>query len=387
MTFVPFVSEDRIRRAVASIYSVAADPGNLPGVLDGLADIVGGKGLLMGPLSRTVAPDPSLVTYASSVFHDAIPQYLDHYIAINPRKNWLTLNNFDDVVFTDHDLMDDREMRRHAFYAEFLARNENLYSLDRLSTRPSGRKLWVSVQYSAGAPPPELWHRDLFTVLTSHLHQALDLYGRMRMLQPGESALLDQFDCPALVLSSRGRILRANSAVDGWSDPRVSLAGGRLQALHPADGARLDRLLADVALRARGGSAPDLAALRGDGTRPPLLVRTAPFRPADADLGFDAFVDDLPSILVLFHATRRVGPGALSALRCLGLTPAEARVAAAIASGLSPEDAAAELGIALSTARHHVKRAHEKLGIRRQSDLVRIVNDVTHFVGPGSDGG
>lgn len=382
MTFIPFVSESRVREAVASIYSIATEPERLPNVLDDLADVIGGKGLLMGPLSRTAGADPSLVTYASSVFHEAIPAYLENFVALNPRKNWLTLNNFDDVVFSDHDLMDDREVRRHAFYNDFLLRNDNLYCLDRLSTRPSGRKLWISVQYSKAAPPPETWHREIFSLLTSHLHQALDIYGRLRALQPGETTLLDQFDCPGLVLTARGRILRLNGAADGFADPRLSFSGGRLVAPHPADSPRLERLLSDVALRARGATAPDLIALRGDGTRPPLLVRAAPFRAAEARLGLDAFVDDLPRVLVLINAPRRTPGSTVEALRSLGLTPAEARVAEAIASGRSPEEAATELGIALSTARHHVKRTHEKLAIRRQSDLVRIVNDVTRFLHP-----
>ena len=388
MTSSAFVSERRIREAISSIYSIATDPAGLAQVLDGLADLVGGKGLLMGPLSRTAAPDPSLVTYASGIFHEAVPDYLEHFIALNPRKNWLTLNNFSEVVFSDHDLIDERELRRHTFYNDFLIRNENLYSLDRLSTRAPGRKLWVSVQYSHRAPPPELWHREIFSILTDHLYQALDIYGRMRALQPGEAALLEQFDCPALILSGRGRILMANGAANDWSDPRISLRGGRVVAPHPADAARLDRVLADVGLRARGGAAPDMTVLRGDGTRPPLLMRAAPFRGADARVGLDTFDEDLPAILVLFQASRRTATSekaVAEALRCLGLTPAEVRVAATITSGRSPEETAEDLGIALSTARHHVKRIYEKLGIRRQSELVRMIGDVVRFVRPGGD--
>lgn len=390
MTSVPFISERRIREAITSIYSIATDPAALPVALDGLADLLGGKGLLMGPLSRTAVADPTLVTYASTVFHEAIPEYLDHYLALNPRKNWLTSNNFNDIVFSDHDIMDDRELRRHAFYNDFLIRNENLYSLDQLKTVGSKHKLWISVQYSHRAPPPETWNREVFSMLTSHLHQALDIYGRMRGLQPGEVAMLEQFDCPGLILSARGRVLRANAAMGAWTDSRISLRGGRLGAANAADGARLDRLLADVGRRAAGSSAPDLVALIGDGTRPPLLVRASPFRVDELRLGFGAFMEDLPAILVLFHETRRtVGSeqATREALRSLGLTPAEVRVAATIASGRSPEEAAEELGIALSTARHHVKRVYEKLAIRRQSELVRIVNDVAHFAAHGGDHG
>lgn len=390
MSSIPYVSERRLRNAVSSIYSIATDPSALPQVLDGLADLLGGKGLLMGPLSRTTVPDTSLVSYASAVFHEAIPDYLDNYLAINPRKNWLTANGSSDIVFTDHDIMDERAIRRHGFYNDFLLRHGNLYSLDRLKTLSSGQMLWTSVQYSHRAASPEPWCRDVFTLLTEHLHQALDIYGRMRALQPGEAALLDQFGCPALILTTKGRVLRKNAAVEAWNDPRLSLRGGRMSAPNPADAVRLDRLLADVGQRAMGRSAPDLTALVGDGSRPPLLVRASPFRNAEIRQGIDAFVEDLPAILVLFHETRRNGgveAATSRALRSLGLTPAEVRVAATVASGRSPEETAEDLGIALSTARHHIKRVYEKLNIRRQSELVRIVNDISRFVGPADDGG
>lgn len=387
MTSIPFVSEKKIRDAIASIYSISLSPGRLPDTLDGLAEVVGGKGLLMGPLSRSTVADQSLVTYATPVFHDAIPDYLNHFISINPKKNWLTTNNFDDVVFSDHDVIDDRQIKKHAFYNDFLLKNENLYSLDRLSSRLAGRKLWISVQYSHKATMPEPWHRDVFAILTDHLLQSLELYGRMRALQPGEADLLDRFADPAAILSASGRVLEHNAAADRFADRRVSFAGGRLTAPHPADAARLERLLADVARRADGVSAPDVIGLRGDGSRRPLLVRAAPFRTRDAHCEVERFLDDVPTTLVLVQGERVPDGAALEALRCLGLTASEARVAELIASGRSPEEAATDLGIALSTARHHVKRTHEKLGIRRQADLVRIVNDIARFLGPPRDGG
>lgn len=60
-------------------------------------------------------------------------------------------------------------------------------------------------------------------------------------------------------------------------------------------------------------------------------------------------------------------------LRCLGLTPSEARLAAAIGGGASLIDAAREIGIAESTARIVLKRVFTKLGISRQAELTGLV--------------
>ena len=56
-----------------------------------------------------------------------------------------------------------------------------------------------------------------------------------------------------------------------------------------------------------------------------------------------------------------------------GLTPAEARLCIALVKGKSVEEYAREAGISSNTARTHVKRIYSKTGVRRQSELVRLL--------------
>ena len=56
-----------------------------------------------------------------------------------------------------------------------------------------------------------------------------------------------------------------------------------------------------------------------------------------------------------------------------GLTPAEARVAAAIASGETPREYAERHGLTQNTVRWTLKQVHSKLGVRRQLDLASMV--------------
>jgi DNA-binding CsgD family transcriptional regulator len=53
------------------------------------------------------------------------------------------------------------------------------------------------------------------------------------------------------------------------------------------------------------------------------------------------------------------------------LTQAQARVCAALARGEAAEHIAADLGVAVNTIRSHIKLAMERLGVNRQSELVR----------------
>ena len=56
-----------------------------------------------------------------------------------------------------------------------------------------------------------------------------------------------------------------------------------------------------------------------------------------------------------------------------GLSPAQARVAKAIVAGQDLGEAAAEQGISLNTARTHLRRLFDKVGVRNQSALVRAL--------------
>jgi len=56
-----------------------------------------------------------------------------------------------------------------------------------------------------------------------------------------------------------------------------------------------------------------------------------------------------------------------------GLTPAEARLAWALAQGLSIAEAADAHGLTTETARYYSKRIYAKTGARGQVDLVRNI--------------
>lgn len=56
-----------------------------------------------------------------------------------------------------------------------------------------------------------------------------------------------------------------------------------------------------------------------------------------------------------------------------GLTATEARVVSVLLRGSSTQRAASELHISIHTLRRHLKRIFQKLNVRRQSDMVRVV--------------
>ena len=63
-------------------------------------------------------------------------------------------------------------------------------------------------------------------------------------------------------------------------------------------------------------------------------------------------------------------------LQLMGLTPAEARLAARVGRGISPQDAAPDLGITAQTARSSMKAIFAKLDVSRQAQLAQLVTRI-----------
>lgn len=379
--------EARIDGLIGDIYTAATEPERMPAVLDAIAAALGAKGLLMGPLSRATSPDPGLVTYASEVFHEAVPDYLNHFVAINPRKNWLTHNDIGERIFTDYDFIDDGGIRRSEFYNDFLMRNDNLFSLDRVTQAVAPeRRLWISLQYARRAKAPERRDRELFERLSSHLIRALGVWRSANLLRPHEIDLLERWDGAALVLSASGRILAMNADAEALDGQGIGVGRRVLRTTAPRDGGRLDRLLAE-ALGAPGvpATAGTMVIARPETGRP-LLLKAVPLRRDAVDRWRFDFADEIPRILVLVHEPGNERPPAVEEpLRLLGLSPAEVRVAILIGGGQAPEDAAEQLGLAVSTVRLHIRRIYEKLGLRRQVELVRLIAGLARLGGREPD--
>ena len=83
--------------------------------------------------------------------------------------------------------------------------------------------------------------------------------------------------------------------------------------------------------------------------------------------------------LLLFPTAEEVS-GVLAALsRDFGLTAAEVRLAARLREGLTLKDAAADLGVSFNTVRNQLRAVFDKMGLNRQSDLVRALSQLSQL--------
>ncbi len=191
------------------------------------------------------------------------------------------------------------------------------------------------------------------------------------------AGLLENKGLGLIQLDGRGRIVEANDRArdvllkrDGLRDDR-----GVLVAVHNGENDELQRLLAQVSPpfgdQGTGGS---MKVTRTE-TRAPLVLEIHPVQAMKTN---HCMHQVRALVLVVDPALRpRVDPDLAAA--ALGLTPAESRVAVAIASGDTVARIALTLSCAESTVKTHVKRVYRKLGIHKQTELVQRVLSLEAF--------
>lgn len=211
-------------------------------------------------------------------------------------------------------------------------------------------------------------------LLIPHLQRAATISGLLdskTLVARTLEALIDRLAVPILLVGDGMRIVHANAAADRLletGDPLQS-KGGRLAP-------RSDGVAAALAVAVEQGRA-DESALGRKGFGVPAHTAEGALRVLHVlPLQFGDLRPGLaPSaVAAVFVAPTMPGlPARGDVLASLfNLTPAEARVFELIAAGRTSAEAARALGVGASTVKTHLLRLFDKLGVRRQADLVAL---------------
>jgi DNA-binding CsgD family transcriptional regulator len=110
----------------------------------------------------------------------------------------------------------------------------------------------------------------------------------------------------------------------------------------------------------------------------PVLIRVLPV-PGPARSPFLG----ARALLILSVLAPKIRPDPAVLRQLFGLTPTESKVASIISTGASPEEAAEELGVAIVTARNHLKSIFAKTGTHRQSELANLLSQLAPLYSTG----
>jgi len=179
----------------------------------------------------------------------------------------------------------------------------------------------------------------------------------------------DQLKCPALIIDWDGAVRNLNRLAENILEKDLHLRRGRLGATDPASNRRIQQLIASILARAPGEIPALKQVVINRADAPWLLVDAMPV----TALGSDMFIEGR-AVLILTDLTKpSVSDSKLMAI-LFGLTPAEAKLAASIASGIGIDAAATSLRIGRETAKSQLKAVFLKTSTHSQPELMALMN-------------
>jgi DNA-binding CsgD family transcriptional regulator/PAS domain-containing protein len=211
-------------------------------------------------------------------------------------------------------------------------------------------------------------------LLLPHLSRAMLLQRRLQGLTQDHRLVLDALERLSVgmtVVDAQATVLFANQTAERLMRAGLGLTCrlGCLRATDQTKESELRRLIQQAGLAALGKPSEAggvLALPRPDGR--PLSLLVCPLRPHALTLG------PTPAALVIFGDPDASPSTSTQALIDLyGLTPAEARLMAALVDGERLEHYADRQQISINTARTQSKQVFAKTGHGRQADLIREV--------------
>jgi DNA-binding CsgD family transcriptional regulator len=359
----PRIDSDKLLRTAARLGDVVIDPALWPEIMEEVSRAMSAEGaaLLQGDVRTPDVPrTASLEDFAQSYFSGGW-----HQRDIRAERGVpLLLAGVKAVM--DQDVVSPDEMRRSACYQDNYLPN-GFQWFTAVGFR-AGSALWtLSVQRTPKQGQFEPADKRILSHLSDRLTQAATLsaaVGRSALI--GITNALDLVSRAAIAMDRTGSVVMTNSLAEQFFGADIRVDG--LRRLVVAD----KRAMADIQrLRDRLQRMPDDVVAPMDAIvvrrldKPSIIIRILPIDGPARGPFLAARV-----LLVLSDPSQKLAPTAELLRRTYGLTTAEANLAVLIATGISVDAAAEQLGIGKQTARNQLKAVFSKIGVHRQGELV-----------------
>lgn len=286
----------------------------------------------------------------------------------------------DGLVTTLHDFLGAGELERDDYYDRFMrARWGTGFVLGADVRTATGYIARLRLGRGVDADDFGIETHRLIETLLPHLRQAVEIFDRVHCLQVETTELndaLDRLGVASFLLDVEQRVTQPNRSAEALFAVGDGIAIRSARLVLAGENAK--QQLARSLVRARDATDTHNGALarltevivipRRRGA-PPLAIAVRVLR-SPADLRSD----HAPLVAVYVSTLEQSSAVPADVIRLLlGVTPAEADLAARLVHGATIDEAAAELGVTRATARTQLYSIFRKTGLRRQSELVALI--------------
>jgi len=369
---------ERLQVVIDLIYEAAIKPPAWSDVAEAMSELFDGSAVMIG----FGLPDDGRIEsiYSSGMLAELAGGYTEHLINGLPWKNSYN-RTFTDRFGRMDEVFPDVELCESDFYHTFFEPQGLApeWPIGHSIAIDDGRVVGGLGIYRRSVNNPGPYSKDdlaLGDVLVRHLSRALVVYttlGGVRRERLAMGEVMDRLPTGVILLNASREAVVTNQSADriiAQQDGFRVDAGGPCAA-NARENALMQKILADVLDAPPGRELENtgfLAVSRPSGKRAyPLMVTPLMAVPVGGQTQ--------DAIAAIFISDPEAGLASASEVleTIYSLTHAEAELVRLLSQGLSLEEAAAARGVAINTARSHLKRVFSKTDTKRQGELVRLV--------------
>lgn len=368
-------NEERLHRIIDLIYASAEDRRRWAEALGAIRAELGD--VVVNFLVNDLSNEERCLYIAADAPEDVIERYTEYYWKVDPGASAIPFLPEAEIVDYRR-IISESEFKSSEFYNDFLVESgaEQVHLL----------KLWqedasvsnLSVVYRDASVSEREDTKIVLSAILPHLRRAVRLDRRLFELEVevgDRVAALDRIDKPVFILDEYGRVRFANYLADELLGSRDGLAleKGRLVGAKPSETTKLERLI-DSALRPEilGSDIPvEAIQIFRPSFKRPYSVLAAPLA-VDSSLSLPG--TRARAVVTIIDPEHIAIPEDAVLRGAFGLTPAEARLAAHLGTGLPLDKCAETLSITIETARSRLKDIFRKTETNRQAELVMLVH-------------
>ena len=357
--------EERILGIVRDIYAAAEAPERWPAVLDRIADTLRSSMTVL--FSQDLERPGASVAATTRIDATDVQRYAQYYSSHNVYfEHGQHLIAPGAVI--DDSMYDRQRVRSSEYYADYLTPLRADHTIAVVLAHEGGTAAMFSTFRSAAEGPYRRDELELVQLIRPHLEQAFRIHGRLygpTTRADFSLAALDLIPTGVLLVDRHARVTHMNASAQAMvrANDGLTIEQRMLHLATAAANRRLAGLLAEArAHRLSGHSAAGVVLADRPSGKAPYSIVIAPLAEA---------ADDVVALLITDPIVPSTNETTLRSL--YGLTPAESRVAAALASGKTLPEIAALFQVKIATIRTHLQRIFTKTGTRRQSELIRLI--------------
>lgn len=279
---------------------------------------------------------------------------------------------------SDLELFSRAELDRDAIYRDFLYPNGLRYTAGTVIPVPTSDLLVFDVSHTSEAGAFTRTQMETLDAYRPHLARAALLAHRLGLrAASGATEALQLVGLPAAALTATGRVVIANGLFETLA-PRVAAgAFDHVQLVSKPANEALKHALGSGSVE-RGFAARSIPIPAEEG-EPALIAHLLPIRRGAQDIFARA-----QFLLVLTAVVAPEAPLTEMLHGLFDLTPAEARVARALAGGMSIEEISLRSATSRETVRTQLKGVMAKTATTRQAELVRLLAGASPLAEAGS---